>query len=115
MSSECRFDELIFFAQVKRRPGCFLGKDSLLSLRDQLFGMQYAFSFCQIENPLKYFSSFVEWYQNEVINDLDGYACWWNHILYISGNNDADAFHMFFEYFERYLKENCGLCLPDVK
>ena len=41
--TELEFDELNFFAQVKKKPGLFLGKPSILSLRDQLFGMDYAF------------------------------------------------------------------------
>ena len=38
------FDELKFFADVKKRPGMYFGNPSLLSLRDWLFGMEYAFS-----------------------------------------------------------------------
>ena len=38
------FDELKFFADVKKRPGVYFGKPSLLSLRDQLFGMEYTLS-----------------------------------------------------------------------
>ena len=54
------FDELDFFAQVKKRPGVFFGKPSLLSLRDYVLGMDYAFSFCTAEAPLQYFSLFVD-------------------------------------------------------
>ena len=74
-STECKFDELMFFAQVKKRPALFFGKPSLLSFRDQLSGMEYAFSFCYKERQLKYFYMFVEWYQKEVLKDLNGYAC----------------------------------------
>lgn len=110
-----QFDELLFFAQMKNRPSVYMGKPSLLSLRDQLFGMEYAFSFYNQESPLKYFRSFIEWYHEEKIKDLNGYACWWNHILYTSGNNDAYAFEMFFNYFEKYLLDNHNLSLPEVK
>jgi len=112
--TECTFDELEFFAKVKKRPGLFLGSPSLLSLRDQLFGMDYAFSFCTQENLLKYFHSFIIWYHEEVIKDLNSYACWWNHILYISGNDDAFAFDSFFTLYERYLRENHNLLLPET-
>ena len=109
------FDELVFFAQVKKRPGAFLGEPSLRALRDQLFGMQYAFSFYCRENPLRYFDLFVAWYHKEVLRDLNEYACWWNHILYISGNVDAYAFETFFRIFEGYLQDLHQIRLPDVK
>lgn len=116
---DCKFDELEFFAQVKKRPGLFLGTTSFLSLRDQLFGMGYAFSFYDNqEDPLKYFSMFVKWYCKEAFEDLsslNGYECWWNHMLYVSGNNDAYAFDLFFKLFERYLRDAHNLYLPDVK
>lgn len=111
---ECKFDELLFFAQVKKRPGVHLGKPSLLSFRDQLFGMDYAFSFYCQESPLKYFHSFVTWYHKEIIKDLNGYACWWNHILYISGNNDSYAFETFLNIFEQYLRDIHNVCLPEA-
>lgn len=114
MQLDSKFDELHFFAQVKKRPGLFLGNPSLLSFRDQLFGMSYAFSFCCQESPLKYFNLFVDWYHKEILQDLNGYACWWNHILYTSGHNDADAFKTFFSVFERYLDTVHNLCLPVV-
>lgn len=113
-NAEPEFDELVFFAQVKKRPGLFLGKPSLLSLRDQLIGMEYAFSFCRQERALKYFRMFVNWYHEENMKDRNGYACWWNHILYISGNDDISAFASFFRIFEQYLRDVYDLCLPEV-
>ena len=113
-SLECNFNELVFFAQIKKKPGIFLGKPSLLSLRDQMFGMDYAFSFCCQESPLKYFKSFVTWYHEEIVKDLNGYACWWNHILYTSGNDDSYAFDSFVMVFEKYLRDVHNVSLPDV-
>ena len=113
-NSESQFDELVFFAQVKKRPGLFLGKKSLLSFRDQLFGMEYAFSFCRSDSPLVYFNHFRKWYHKEIIKDMNGYACWWNHLLYISGNDDVYAFDSFFNIFERYLRDVHHVCIPDV-
>ena len=113
-NTERIFNELIFFAQIKKRPGLFLGKPSLLSFRDQLFGMDYAFSFCYQESPFKYFNLFVTWYHEEIIKDPNGYSCWWNHILYTSGNDDACAFKSFFREFEKYLRDVHNVCLPEV-
>ena len=115
INRESKFDELMFFAQVKKRPGVFLGAPSLLSLRDNLFGMEYAFSFYNKESPLKYFRLFVTWYHEEIIKDLNGYACWWNHFLYISGNDDAYAFESFFNAFEGYLLDVHNLRLPEAE
>lgn len=109
---EREFDELAFFAKMKKRPGVFLGKPSLISLRDQLFGMEYAFSFCCQESPLKYFGLFVEWYHKEILEDFNGYASWWNHILYTSMNDDAIAFESFFRKFEQYLHDVHNVDLP---
>ena len=111
---ESKFDELLFFAQVKKKPGLHLGAKSLLSFRDQLYGMNYAFSFYSQEESLKYFHLFVKWYHEEVLRDKNGYACWWNHILYTSGNIDADAFDSFFRVFERYLQDVHNVRLPEV-
>lgn len=110
---ESKFDELLFFAEVKKRPGVYLGKPSLLSLRDQLFGMDYAFSFYNQESPLKYFRLFVNWYHEEILKDQNGYACWWNHMLYTSGNDDACAFASFFDILESYLRDVHDVHLPD--
>jgi len=112
---ETKFDELEFFAQVKKRPGLFLGEPSFLSFRDQLFGMEYAFSFYSKEKPMKYLNCFIQWYHEEILKDQNGYACWWNHILYTSGNHDAYAFVSFFQIFERYLRDVHNICLPEVE
>ncbi|MBQ7862708.1 MAG: hypothetical protein IJ349_10980 [Clostridia bacterium] len=108
-----KFDELKFFAEVKKCPNLFFGKPSLLSLRDHMFGMSYAFSVCDYENQLRYFYLFTDWYYKN-LTDKNGYACWWNHILYISGNDDAAAFHSFFRIFEQYLKDVHNVSLPEV-
>lgn len=113
--TESNFNELVFFAQVKKRPGMFLGVPSLISLRDHVFGMEYAFSFCGQANVLKYFRLFIEWYQEEIIKDLNGYACWWNHILYQCGNDDRLAFESFIMQYEQYLREVHSLYLPEVE
>ena len=108
------FDELIFFAQLKKRPGAFLGQPSLMSLRDYLFGMDYAFSFSDQKDRLQFFHRFTAWYQKRYVDDENGYACWWNHMLYVCGNMDALAFDMFFAHFERYLQEVHNIRLPEA-
>ena len=114
VNTDRNFNELVFFAQIKKRSGLFLGKPSLLSFRDQLLGMDYAFSFYCQESQLKYFNLFVTWYHQEIIKDLNGYACWWNHILYTSGNDDACAFKSLFREFEKYLRDVHNVRLPEV-
>lgn len=115
VNTEVKFDELVFFAQVKKMPGAFWGKPSLLSLRDHLFGMEYAFSFCSEEKQLKYFEAFIKWYHEEILMDSSAYACWWSHILYTSLSDDANAFESFFGKFEQYLHDVHNLHLPEVK
>lgn len=114
MKNEQKFDELVFFAIVKKRPAMFLGRPSLLSFRDNLFGMDYAFSFYEEEKQLKYFHLFIQWYHENIIKDLSGYSCWWIHILYTSGNDDKLAFESFFSLFERYLKDVHQFSLPEI-
>lgn len=113
-NTESKFDELEFFAKAKKMPGAIYGRPSLLSFRDHLFGMEYAFSFCCQESPLKYFRLFTERYHKEIIKSRNGYACWWNHILYTNGNSDESAFWDFFCIFERYLLEVHNVRLPEV-
>lgn len=109
------FDELKFFASVKKRPGMYLGEKSLKSLRDQMWGMISAFDICGRSHAMKYAKAFMKWYNEEVLTDQNGYACWWNHILYISGNSDSLAFDTFFRKFEIFLKEKYGLTLPEAE
>jgi len=106
------FEELKFLAEVKRRPGMYLGEKSLKALRDWLFGMRFAFEACGQGDALKYTDEFIRWYNTQVLADRNGYACWWNHILYISGNLDSLAIDNFFRQFEGFLEEKYGLKLP---
>ena len=76
--------------------------------------MEYAFSFYAKESPFTYFNLFITWYQEEIIKDMNGYASWWNHILYTCGNNDAYALEEFFRIFERYLSDIHNVYLPKV-
>ena len=103
------FDELTLLRRIKTRPEIFFGKKSLLSLRDFLFGVDYGISAAKNEryqgSNLPFFTGFVSWYISRFVRDENGYAAWWNHLLYTSGNDDAYAFDSFFVYFEQYLKE----------
>ena len=109
------FDELLFFAKIKKRPGMFLGEKSLLCLRNQLFGMQYAFSACGRPDALKLFMDFVECYHQQLfLTDANGYVCWWNHLLYTSGNHADGALDLFFDKFEAHLLSRHQLKLPEV-
>ncbi len=110
------FDELSLLRRIKAKPGIFFGKKSLLSLRDFLWGVDYGISAAtndqlRQKSNLPCFDGFVNWYIRRFVQDDNGYAAWWNHILYTSGNNDDRAFDNFFRYFEQYLKEehSCGL------
>ncbi|MBQ7887056.1 MAG: hypothetical protein IJ313_09215 [Clostridia bacterium] len=116
MDNDVEFNELVFFSKVKRRPGMFFGRKSLISLRDQLGGMIYAFSVCGNPDALKLFKGFVGYYNNWIFHtDRNGYACWWNHLLYISGGMDEIAFDSFFRKFEAYLLEEHNLKLPETE
>ena len=116
MSNHAEFDELAFFAHVKKRPGMYLGRKSLIGLRDHLFGMTYAFSACGHTDALKLFKGFIEYYNQKLfLTDQNGYVCWWNHLLYTSGGSDERAFDSFYRKFEAYLLEEHHLTLPDIK
>ncbi len=56
------FDELMFLAQMKAKPGLYIGCKSLLSLRDYLFGMQHTFSIVYQQNAFPYLKQFIDWY-----------------------------------------------------
>lgn len=106
------FDELTFLARLKERPGMYFGRPSLCSLRDMLFGMHHAFCLCGRTDQFPLFHGFIDWYHTEVLKDQNGYACWWNHLIYRSGGEDREAFYAFFRAFERYLKNVHGKMLP---
>ncbi len=109
------FDELQFFAEMKARPGLYLGTPSLCSLRDHIFGMDHAFRLCGMKDALPLFTGFILWYHQAHFGERpSGYECWWNHLLYTSGGDDQHAFHAFFRTFERYLKEQRGMVLPEA-
>ena len=113
--NNCTFDELEFFAHIKKRPGMYFGEPSLISMRDYLNGMEHAFHFCGYEDKFGYFSLFREWYMENIIKDENSYAAWWNHMLYVSGGSDRQAFEYFFHRFEIYLSEVHNISLPEVK
>lgn len=116
MTEEKQFDELVFFAQVKRRPGAFFGRKSLIGLRDMLCGMQFAFAVCGEKDALRYSEEFIEKYNRRLMEkDSNGYSCWWNYLLYISGNDDDLALDNFFRAFEGFLEEEYGLKLLEVR
>lgn len=110
-----RFDELEFFAKVKKKPGLFFGRSSFRSFCDMQAGMEYAFFICDLEHQFKYFHLFIDWYQETIVKVKTGYASWSNHILYTSGNRDDLALDSFFRWFERYLRDVHNLCLPEVE
>ena len=107
------FSELQHLAKIKARPGMYLGRPSLERLRERLWGMEEAFRLCGQRDQLKYFFAYTQWYQENRVKDGNGYASWFNHMMYTSGLNDEEAFHSFFRGFERWLKEQHGLMLPD--
>lgn len=111
------FHELDFFAKVKKRPGLYLIEKSFHSLRHVIFGISYAFVFCcKMKDPFVLLDGFVQWYEASAFGPVrNGYECWWNRIVYESGNSDALAFDLFYDLFENYLKEECSLALPDVE
>lgn len=116
MKNNEEFHELVFLAKVKKCPGIYLGRKSLTSLRDQLLGMNYAFSACGQPDALKLFKSFIEYYNGRLfLTDQNGYVCWWNHLLYTSGGMDDVAFDAFYRRFESYLLDEHNLKLPVVK
>ena len=115
MGFNTEFDELLFLAQIKKRPGMYLGRKSLTGLRDYLSGMHHGFAACGRSDALKWSVSFADYYNNQLFqNDQNGYACWWNHLLYISGNMDDAAFDAYFMKFEAYILEKHDLKLPEV-
>ena len=113
MEKAVTFDELALLSKIKTKPGLYFGRPSLKSLRDMLGGMSYAFSVCGQPDALFYFSHFTKWYNAQLMEkDKNGYACWWNYILYISGGFDDQAFFNFFRAFEKYLMDVHKLTLP---
>lgn len=112
--NNCTFDELEFFAKIKKRPGMYFGRPSLLSLRDFLFGMSLAFGICGCQDQFRYSDLFIDWYTENEIKDQNAYACWWNHMLYVSGGSDRLAFEYFLHRFEIYLSEVHNISLPEV-
>jgi len=109
------FDELAFLAQIKERPGMYFGRPSLRSMADMIFGMHHAFCLCGREDQFSIFHAFIDWYHEEVLKDQNGYACWWNHLIYLSGGEDLEAFDGFFRVFERYLQDVHGKTLPKAE
>ncbi|MBP3923327.1 MAG: hypothetical protein J6D27_10205 [Ruminiclostridium sp.] len=116
--NKCTFNELEFFAHIKKRPGMYFGEPSLFFMRNYILGMQHAFSFCGYQDKFKYFHLFTEWYQENVINDergyQNGYANWYTHLMYVTACHDKEALERFLREFERYLEEVHNISLPEV-
>ena len=112
-----QFDELGFFGKIKKCPGLYLGKKSLINLTHFLAGMRFCadlYTNGSLTDSciFPYFDKFVTWYVESYVKDPNGYAVWWNHILYTSANNDDLAFDSFFHYFGLYLREQHEIVFP---
>ena len=100
-----RFDELKFFAEIKKRPGMFLGSKSINLLVAYINGIRH-----------HAYDNFNDWYMKKhKIEDKNGYVIWWNHILYVCANSDYHAFDRFISEFEEYIAEIYNVKLPEVK
>ncbi|MCM1183120.1 MAG: hypothetical protein NC337_07085 [Roseburia sp.] len=107
------FDELRFWTIIKTRPELYLGQKSIVRLDIFIKGISYALNYSSSTFP--YFDAFNDWYmEKQKVDNRRGYVIWWNHILYINGNQDDVAFDFFVKYFEKYLKEIHNVTLPEV-
>ncbi len=105
------FDELAFLREVRAKPGMYFGKKSLLGLRDLLSAMELGADAALADTGLPkktlfpiWWNGFVPWYTERYVNDRNGYAAWWNHLLYVSGNSDDKAFDNCFRCFDEFLR-----------
>lgn len=106
------YDELTLLAQRKERPGMYFGERSLRALRDEMAGRELACSLCGQGELLKVYCGFVSWYEERFLPDQGPHAKWWNHLTYLAGGDDQEAFSLFYVRFEEYLTE-LGLALPE--
>ena len=112
-----RFDELKFFAEIKKRPGMFLGSKSINLLVAYINGIgHHAYVNNPYISPVLIYDNFNDWYMKKhKIEDKNGYVIWWNHILYVCANSDYHAFDRFISEFEEYIAEIYNVKLPEVK
>ena len=95
-------------AEVRRRPGLYLTEKSIQALHDQLIGIQFAEDFHDIPEQDR-FGGF----------DLEGFEKWVeqtfnpkrlsvrsSHLARLLAGSDAAAFDLWFEWYDRYLREH---------
>jgi len=99
-------DESIFdfLGSLRRRPGLYFGKTSLVRLQAYLFGYQAGLA--KVSKSLKGeedFHEFHDWVAKQ-LGFSSSTVGWCNMILEKSASDEA-AFHRFFELLEEFKKE----------
>ena len=117
-------NELQLLSRLKDRPELYLGRRSLIGLRDFLNGVRIGANAFREEigeaaPVVPNYDAFIEAYSADLWRreGRNGYVCWWNHMLYVAGGDDALAFDTFFHCFEAWLRDERGssLTAPDHK
>ena len=107
------FNELRFWAKIKKRPELYLGQRSIVRLDIFIKGISYALNYNH--DTFSYFNGFDDWYMEKQKADIrNGYVDRKSVVQGINGNQDDVAFDFFIRYFEKYLKEIHNVTLPDV-
>ncbi|MGB4775452.1 MAG: hypothetical protein WBP45_09790, partial [Daejeonella sp.] len=92
-----------YFAQVRKRPGMYLGTISISKLHDHLQGYQMAYWFNEFDNPVdkNFFNNFNEYiyrYYGVTTNDN-----WKGVILEQCFGNEQTALETFFQLFDLFI------------
>lgn len=104
MTQQDKIRNLIdYFSQVRKRPGMYLGENTITKLYDHLQGYRMAYWFNDIDNHVDKhffdnFNEFVYGYYTVTTNDN-----WKGVILEQSFGNEQNALDTFFELFDLFI------------
>jgi hypothetical protein len=100
-----------FLADIRRRPGMYLGSKSIYALEHQLMGIRFAEDFHDIPEASRFggfdreaFEAFVERTFNE-----EGLMTRSFHLSRHIAGSDAAGFDLWFEWYDRFLREGSHL------
>lgn len=96
-------DVLNLIKMIKLKPGLYIGSKSLVKMRSFLDGYFFAMRCNNIEYNSVQYNNFNTWISKKY--NIRTSELWDTYLLKVT-NNEEDAFDLFFEELEGFMKEN---------
>lgn len=95
-----------YFAEVRRRPGMYLGQKSILALEHQLIGISFAEDLHDIPTSARFDGFDIVAFENWVLTTFNTKRLSVRsfHLARLKTDSDAAGFDLWFEWYDRYIR-----------